>query len=39
VLSFGQYYLERYFGRGAARELPLTPLQRLRRNVLIRHGN
>jgi polar amino acid transport system permease protein len=38
VLSFGQYYLERYFGRGAARELPLTPLQRLRRNVLIRHG-
>jgi len=38
VLSFGQYYLERYFGRGAARELPPTPLQRLRRNVLIRHG-
>jgi polar amino acid transport system permease protein len=38
VLSFGQYYLERYFGRGTARELPLTPLQRLRRNVLIRHG-
>jgi len=39
VLSFGQYYLERYFGRGVARELPPTPLQRLRRNVLIRHGN
>ena len=39
LLSFGQYYLERYFGRGAARELPPTPLQRLRRNVLIRHGN
>ena len=39
VLSFGQYYLERYFGRGAARELPPTPLQRLRRNVLFRHGN
>ena len=39
VLSFGQYYVERYFGRGAARELPPTPLQRLRRNVLIRHGN
>jgi polar amino acid transport system permease protein len=38
VLSFGQYYLERYFGRGAARELPQTPLQRLRQNVLIRHG-
>jgi len=38
VLSFGQYYLERYFGRGAARELPPTPLQRLRRNVYFRHG-
>src|SRR3954468_181911 len=38
VLSFGQYYLERYFGRGAARELPQTPLQRLRRSVSIRHG-
>src|SRR5207237_189621 len=29
LLSFGQYYLERYFGRGTARELPQTPLQRL----------
>jgi len=38
VLSFGQYYLERYFGRGAARELPPTPLQRLRRSVYFRHG-
>ncbi len=38
LLSFGQYYLERYFGRGAARELPPTPLQRLRRNMWIRHG-
>ena len=38
VLSFGQYYLERYFARGAARELPPTPLQRLRRNMWIRHG-
>ena len=38
VLSFGQYYLERYFGRGAARELPPTPFQRLRRNMWIRHG-
>src|SRR6266513_3457635 len=28
LLSFGQYYLERYFGRGATRELTLTPLQR-----------
>ena len=38
VLSFGQYYLERHFGRGAARELPPTPLQRLRRSVYFRHG-
>ncbi len=33
VLSIGQYYLERYFGRGASRDLPETPLQRLRRNL------
>jgi polar amino acid transport system permease protein len=38
LLSFGQYYLERYFGRGTARELPQTPLQRLRQSVSIRHG-
>jgi polar amino acid transport system permease protein len=38
VLSFGQYYLERYFARGAARELPPTALQRLRRSVYFRHG-
>jgi polar amino acid transport system permease protein len=37
VLTIGQYYLERYFGRGATRELPETPLQRLRRNLWIRH--
>jgi polar amino acid transport system permease protein len=30
VLSVGQYYLERRFGRGSMRELPPTPLQRLR---------
>jgi polar amino acid transport system permease protein len=30
VLTFGQYYLERYFGRGSSRNLPPTPLQRLR---------
>jgi polar amino acid transport system permease protein len=33
VLTFGQYYVERYFGRGASRDLPATPLQRLRRNL------
>ncbi|MDQ1685541.1 MAG: polar amino acid transport system permease protein [Frankiaceae bacterium] len=30
VLTVGQYYLERYFARGALRALPLTPGQRLR---------
>jgi polar amino acid transport system permease protein len=33
VLSIGQYYVERRFRRGSARELPPTPLQRLRRNL------
>ncbi|SDO91267.1 amino acid ABC transporter permease [Actinacidiphila guanduensis] len=28
VLSWGQYYVERHFGRGSARELPPTPLRR-----------
>jgi polar amino acid transport system permease protein len=37
LLTIGQYYVERYFGRGATRELPETPLQRLRRNLRIRH--
>ena len=34
ILSIGQYYLERYFGRGATRALPDTPLQKLRRNLI-----
>jgi polar amino acid transport system permease protein len=39
ILSIGQYYVERHFGRGASRELPDTPLQRLRRNLFtIRHA-
>ena len=39
VLSIGQYYVERYFGRGASRSLPLTPLQRLRRSLFsFRHA-
>jgi polar amino acid transport system permease protein len=37
MLSIGQYYLERYFGRGAMRGLPATPLQRLRRTLSFRH--
>jgi polar amino acid transport system permease protein len=39
VLSIAQYYVERYFGRGSARALPETPLQRLRRNLFtFRHS-
>ena len=33
VASVGQYYVERRFGRGRARELPETPLQRIRRTL------
>jgi polar amino acid transport system permease protein len=33
VLSFGQYHLERHFGRGAGRNRPATPFERLRRNL------
>jgi polar amino acid transport system permease protein len=31
ILTVGQYYLERYYARGALRELPPTPIQKLRR--------
>ena len=31
ALTVVQYYVERRFSRGAARELPLTPIQKLRR--------
>lgn len=34
VLSAGQFYIERHYARGAARELAPTPLQRLRRRIL-----
>jgi polar amino acid transport system permease protein len=34
VLTIGQFYLERYFARGATRNLPETPLHRIRRGVL-----
>src|SRR5438874_829330 len=33
VLYVGQYYLERHYARGAARERPATPLQRIRRGL------
>jgi polar amino acid transport system permease protein len=38
VLTFGQYYLERYFARGSARQLPPTPLQRFRRLLFQFHA-
>ncbi len=39
VLSIGQYYVERRFGRGGSRELPETPIHRLRRNLFsFRHA-
>jgi polar amino acid transport system permease protein len=34
VLTIGQFYLERYFARGATRTLPETPLRRFRRSLL-----
>lgn len=34
ILTIGQYYLERYFARGSMRDLPDTPLQRLRTGFL-----
>jgi polar amino acid transport system permease protein len=34
ILYIGQYYLERHYARGAARELPPTPLERIRRGLL-----
>jgi polar amino acid transport system permease protein len=33
VLYVGQYYLERFYARGSSRELPPTPLQRVRRGI------
>src|SRR5512132_698632 len=37
VLTIGQYYVERHFGRGATRDLPETPFQRLRRYLSFQH--
>ena len=37
ILTFGQYYLERYFARGALRQLPETPLQKMRRMLFHLH--
>jgi polar amino acid transport system permease protein len=38
VFSIGQYYLERHYGRGTAREQAPTLLQRIRQGVLARHA-
>ena len=38
ILTVGQYYLERYFGRGTQRGLPLTPLQRFRKMLVTFHA-
>jgi polar amino acid transport system permease protein len=37
VLTVGQYYIERHFGRGATRGQALTPFQRIRENFWPRH--
>jgi polar amino acid transport system permease protein len=36
ILSIGQYYIERYYARGASRELPPTALSRLRLQIWAR---
>jgi polar amino acid transport system permease protein len=38
VLSIGQYFIERYYGRGATREAAPTLLQRLRAGIWPRHA-
>jgi polar amino acid transport system permease protein len=38
LLTFGQFYLERYFSKGATRNQALTPLQKLRRNLTTFHA-
>jgi polar amino acid transport system permease protein len=38
VLTVGQFYVERYFARGTVRELPPTPIQRLRRLLFTFHA-
>jgi polar amino acid transport system permease protein len=38
VLTTGQFYLERHYARGSARELPATPWQRLRGYLLTYHA-
>jgi polar amino acid transport system permease protein len=37
ILTIGQYYLERYVGRGSTRAVSLTPFQRFRQSFWPRH--
>ena len=37
ILTIGQYYIERYFGRGSTREVTMTPFQRFREALWPRH--
>jgi polar amino acid transport system permease protein len=39
VLYVGQFYLERYYGRGSEREQEPTPLQRIRQGIVSFGGN
>jgi polar amino acid transport system permease protein len=36
ILSIGQYYIERHYARGSSRDLPPTPLQKLRWSITAR---
>ena len=38
LLTIGQYYIERHYARGSARQLPLTPWQRLHRLLFTFHA-
>ncbi|MDO8209008.1 amino acid ABC transporter permease [Conexibacter sp. CPCC 206217] len=38
LLTIGQYYLERRFGRGHRRELPPTPMQRIKKLLVPQHA-
>ncbi len=38
ILTIGQYYIERYFGRGSTRDVQLTLLQRLRAGFWPKHA-
>ena|SRR5438105_2684703 len=38
IATIGQFYLERYFARGSVKQLPETPIQRLRRLLTTFHA-